>query len=86
MKMTARTIEIMVLPEGEPIFSEHGTNVKIDDEAGGEFVIVTQQHRTESGIAIDPAEWPAIREAIDKMVKECRGDDEEKEEPNERSE
>ena len=86
MKMTTRTIEIMVLPEGEPIFSERGTNVKIDDHAGGEFVVVIQHNRTESGIAIDPAEWPAIRGAIDKMVSECRGDDEEKEEPNERSE
>lgn len=73
MKMTTRTIEIMVLPEGEPIFSERGTNVKIDDHAGGEFVVVMQHNRTESGIAIDPAEWPAIREAIDKMVNECRG-------------
>lgn len=86
MKMTTRTIEIMVLPEGEPIFSEHGTNIKIDDEAAGEFVIVTQHHRTESGIAIDPREWPTIRGAIDKMIGECRRCDEEKEESNERSE
>ena len=71
MNLITRTIEIIALPEGHPIFSEHGTNVKIDDHAGGEFVVVTQHNRTESGIAIDPAEWPAIRDAIDKMVGEC---------------
>ena len=74
--MEIRTIKIAVLPVSEPVFSDRGTFIEIDDHAAGEFVIVTQPAREtneEKGIAFDPTEWPTIREAIDKMILQCRG-------------
>lgn len=49
------------------------TTVEIIDEAAGEFVVVEQHGRTGIGkIMINPEEWPAIRRAIDRMIRECR--------------
>lgn len=70
-KYETRTTRITVAPEGEPTFSEMATHIEIDDEAAGEFVSVTQPGGA-GGIKICPQEWPAIREAIDKMIGECR--------------
>jgi len=72
--MIQRTTRIHLLPEGEAIFSEYGYSVSIDDEAAGEFVIIhTNDGGAQNGqIKINPEEWPALREAIDKMVSECR--------------
>jgi hypothetical protein len=69
-----RTIKLAVLPKGEPLFSERATEVEIVDDAAGEFVKVIQtDEAAENGtIQIDPAEWPILRKAIDKMIKECR--------------
>lgn len=78
MKPTiTRTIALAVLPEGERIFAESVTEVRIQDEAAGEFVEIVQPNRTEPGIAVDPVEWPALREAIDRMIGECRTQDRE---------
>lgn len=53
------------------------TTVAICDEAAGEFVEVTQHGRVDIGkIQINPEEWPSLREAIDRMIKACRKDDE----------
>jgi len=47
--------------------------VTIEDEAGGEFVVVRGNTDTHHGsVAINPNEWPAVRDAIDRMVKECK--------------
>lgn len=69
MTQTTRVTRLHVLPEGEPLFSEQTFTVEIDDEAGGEFVVVSDSAEK---IRIDAKEWPALREAIDRMVKECR--------------
>ena len=54
------------------MYSDRATDITIVDEGGGEFVEV-EQHLDEYGkIGINPEEWPTIRAAIDKMVKECR--------------
>ncbi len=69
-----RNIAVCVLPKGEEIFSEQATTVTIVDEAGGEYLEVSQSGRTDLGkIAINPEEWPALRSAIDKMIEQCRG-------------
>ena len=75
--MTKRCTQLTVLPEGEPIFSEMATHISIEDEASGEYVKVTQYgDRAERGeININPEEWPAIRDAIDDMIFECRKED-----------
>lgn len=70
MTYITRTMSLLVLPEGEDSFSESATRVSVIDEAAGEFVIVEQER---GSIAIDTEEWPALRAAIDRMVKECRG-------------
>ena len=68
-----RTTALTVAPVGEPTFSEMATTVEICDEAAGEFVEVKQRARVDIGkIQIYPEEWPALRDAIDRMVAECR--------------
>jgi hypothetical protein len=69
MTQTTRVTRLHVLPEGEPLFSEQAFTVEIDDEAGGEFVVVRDR---DGEIRLNAEEWPALREAIDRMVKECR--------------
>lgn len=73
--MKPRVTQIIVLPEGEPIFSERGYTITIKDEAAGEYIEI-EDHQEESNIAINPEEWPAIRAAINKMVKKCRDEKE----------
>ena len=73
MKYTTRTTALMVVPEGETLFSEAATEVRIVDEAAGEYVEVFQTGRPDLGrIAINPEEWPELRAAIDKMISECK--------------
>ena len=68
-----RTTQVVVLPEDQPIFSELATTVTIVDESADEFVEVVQSGRIDLGkIAINPNEWPALREAIDMMIAQCQ--------------
>lgn len=73
MTMETRTLSLLVVPKGEPTWSEMATEVRITDDAAGEFVKVIQSHKEAGEISIEPGEWPALREAIDNMVAECRG-------------
>ena len=69
-----RTTKLVVAPRGDQVYSEMATWVEVKDEAGGEFVMLTQSGRTDVGqIAIDTDEWPALRDAIDRMIAQCRG-------------
>lgn len=70
--MKIRTTQLTVAPEGEPIFSERAYTVTIDDQAAGEYVVVHSMDDDAGKITIDPAAWPALRDAIEAMVKECR--------------
>lgn len=73
MNYETRITQITIVPEKEPLFSESATKVSIEDEAAGEFVVIRQSASTENGkIAINPGEWPAIRDAVERMIKECR--------------
>ena len=67
------TAALMIRPKGEPLFSEQVTTVRIEDEAGGDcFVVVEQQGDSGLGkIKITPEEWPAIKAAIETMLKVC---------------
>lgn len=68
-KFERRVTQTTVVPVGEPLFSEQSTRVEIQGETDGEFVVVEQD---KGQIAINPDEWPAIRDAIDDMVWRCR--------------
>ena len=68
-----RTTSMTIVPKGEPLFSEQATQVTTVDEAGGEFVEVCQSGSIGLGkIAINPEEWPALRDAISLMIENCR--------------
>jgi hypothetical protein len=68
-----RTTRCCISPIGEPTFSEMATHVEIVDEAAGEYVEVSQYSSEGIGkITIDPEEWPAIRDAIEAMLRICR--------------
>lgn len=75
MKYETRVTALVVLPVGQPTFSEMATTVEICDEAAGEFVEVKQRGRIDIGkIQINPEEWPALRDAIDRLIAECRSE------------
>ena len=72
--MMGRITQITLVPEGEPIFSENAFVIEINDDAGGEFLSVKshEEQCRDGEIRINPSEWPALRDAIDRMIKECR--------------
>lgn len=71
-----RETRLTVVTEGGSIIEETATTVEIDDEGAGEFVAVSQCLPGAAGkTLIDPKEWPALRGAIDRMIKACRDDD-----------
>ena len=69
-----RVISKAMMAKGEPIYAEMTTTVSIDDEAGGEFIVINQpKDRMKPGeIQISPEEWPMLRALIDEMIGECR--------------
>jgi len=61
---------LIVLPPGGDLNDERATFVKLDEEGGGGFVAVEQFGSDGSmTIRIDPEEWPALRSAINRMMK-----------------
>lgn len=71
-----RTIKTAVLTKGDRLFDISCTEIEIVDEAAGEFLEVKQcTEDSEGTIKIDPHEWPTLKAAIDKMIKECRNYD-----------
>jgi len=63
--------------KGKEVFHDSMTEIEIMDECGGEFLKVKQSpDDAEPGtIKLDLHEWPTLRAAIDKMMKECRNYD-----------
>lgn len=76
MKYTTKPIKWVHTPEGHPLFSELATEVEIEDEAAGEFVVIRQIREDSScEIRIDAEEWKTLRSVIDKAVKLCQNSD-----------
>jgi len=67
------TTAITVLPEGEPIFSEMATTVKIEDEAAGPFISIQQSSDNlyKGKVNFDEKEWPIVKEAVEELLKVC---------------
>jgi hypothetical protein len=61
-------------PENVPIFNESNFVLTIEDEAGGEYLVLrSNQECLENGeIKIDPEEWEELKEAIDTMIQACK--------------
>ncbi len=72
-----RLKSMIVTTKGGGILESTAIEVSIDDEGAGEFIVVSQIGAIRDGnaVAINPEEWPALRSAIDMMIKECRDDD-----------
>ena len=66
------TTKLCVVPSGKPIYDEAATTIGLDDEGGGAFVTIRQESAMDGDIIrIDPDEWPAVRAAVNRMVREC---------------
>jgi hypothetical protein len=74
MSYETRTLKIGVCMEGKEIFHDSMTEIEIMDECGGEFLKITQSpDDAQPGvIKLDLHEWPTLKAAIEKMMKECR--------------
>lgn len=68
--LVVRPLSLIVLPNGANIYCERSFVVSAEDEGGGIFVQIRSQGNGEQRLAIDPHEWPALREAIDNLLKE----------------
>lgn len=66
MKYTSRITQVIVSPEGEPIFCERATVIQITDEGHGEFITISQ-NPNDPEIEIGADEWPEIKKSIDMM-------------------
>jgi hypothetical protein len=73
-KYIIRPTSWIVGPSEEPSHSLQMTTVRIDDEGGGEFVVLEQENDTGPvhRIAIDPAEWPILKQAIEMALEQCK--------------
>lgn len=68
MSLRSRVTKRVLLPDGEPLYSESAIVVEIQDDAAGEFVEVTQK---DAKFSVDPDEWPRLRAVLNRMIKEC---------------
>jgi hypothetical protein len=71
---TTRIKSLIVAPDGDPIFSEMATVIEIEDDAGGEYVKITQELNDgkEHSVLICQHEWPAIRRAVGRILAEIK--------------
>ena len=70
-----RTTQVTVMKDGGCTFDEENYVITIEDEANGEFVVMRELCDVkDSEIRIDPKEWPELREAIDLMISNCKGE------------
>jgi hypothetical protein len=72
-KFTTRTLKVIVLPEGAPIYSDRATTIEIDDLAGGEFIVISQNREgTVNQLSFDGEDWETVKVAVDKMFNDLR--------------
>jgi len=60
-----------IVPAGEPTYSELATEIRLDDEGGGEYVVLAQGRRNTGEVSITPQEWPALDDAIGHAMSHC---------------
>ena len=68
--MKTRITRLMVAKDDYPEMYETGFIVTIYDEGGGEFVKI--ENGEFCSLNIGPDEWPELRRAINKLIKECK--------------
>jgi len=69
-----RITRITVLPKGDDLWSERATAISIEEEGGGEFVVIHQngKHALNGEVRIDPEEWLTLSESISEMILLCK--------------
>lgn len=75
MKYETRITRLTVGLEGKEIFDPSMTHIEIEDESGGEFLILTQHPDDKDGeqrLRFDPKEWDAVVEAVEQLRKGMR--------------
>lgn len=72
MDYELREVGWLLVGDGKPLFDETGYSIRLDDIAGGEFVIVESNDEDYGKIAIDPENWESLKSAIDRAISECR--------------
>ena len=66
------TTEVTIKPKGEPIFHELATKIRIDDEAGGPFLRISQvRDERNQEITVDIESWGPLRDGIEYMMSNC---------------
>jgi hypothetical protein len=63
-----RVLSKIMLPKGNPIFSESAIICSIEDDAAGEYIKLTGLSEPGGEVCIDPHEWATLRAMIDSMV------------------
>jgi hypothetical protein len=65
--------QITIKPKGEPIFHELATTIRIEDEAAGPYVVVSQcsSLASKQEITVDIDSWDSLKNGIDEMIREC---------------
>jgi hypothetical protein len=67
MEYETRITQYTIVPKGKPIFDESATDVLIEDEAAGEFIIIRQGSKE---VRIDPIEWGYVKGVVDRLVED----------------
>ena len=76
MKYIQTIKSIMVYPEGEPWFHELATEVSLEDEGGGYYVVLTQSPDAPelSQVRLDPEELDAVYSAAKQLLTQHNND------------
>lgn len=75
MKYETRITRLTVGMEGKQIYDPASTDIELDDEGAGEFLVLTQHPDDKDGeqrLRFDPKEWDAVVEAVEQLKKEIR--------------
>jgi len=68
-----RTTQLTIGHENGQIFDEGTYTVTIDDEGGGEFVVIEEVQDTGTGkIRVDATTWPELVRAVGQLLSEAR--------------
>jgi len=70
--MQSVVTQIVLVPDGSPIFDERGYAVSVEDDGAGEFLTIRSNDPAYGRIAIDKTEWKDLRDLVDRMMTEIK--------------
>ncbi len=69
MTYEIRPTTYTVAPVGEPIFSAEATHVRIQDDAGGEFIEIEQEPGNgKQVVRFNKDEWPVLVDTVARLL------------------